>query len=200
MSLMHQPFPAVYHFAWYLSSDTDEHVDIKGKYRCPDKRLEEFKRACDNNYEDPESEKVKLDYVVTCDGDIVETLASFEERLRRQDYTDYAVVLLEFGCVLDKYLDFIETHLRNHDSPYEITICKVPSYVHRSTHVEHMFKWDPRLHVEDSTWFHDYFVRCYIDDRSYCFLKLNKKGEEEPEGPYKVVPNAIDDEKRVMST
>jgi hypothetical protein len=168
------------------------------------------------------NEKVRLDFVR--EKSIVATLTAFEDRLRQEDYTDNAVVVLELDEGYDGTLDFVRRHLQSldyEDVPYEITVCKVPMYVHRSSQVDTMF--DESLNFGG---YDDYF---FVDEEdAFCFIWVQKKGtllkrkfeddeekretkrklhfeeeeEEEHSGAYKVEvdvdPNAIDDEKRVM--
>lgn len=182
-----------------------------------DHRDDFLRQNCVN--EDRGNEKVKLDFVRG--RSIVATLVSFEERLSRQDYTDSAIVVLEFdGDFLreDGTFDFIRKHLQrlDCDMPYEITTCKVPMYVHRSSSELTMFDETCDLGEYDDDFFED-------NDVSFCFIRVQKKRKrkfehedkedrvakksskidfEEPAGAYKVEvevdPNAIDDEKRVM--
>src|SRR6056300_272562 len=207
-------------FASFLSGEQDG-----GKTRFLDDRHRECFLQTNTVDDEEGNEKIKLDFV--CATNYIETLIEFEKRVRREEYTENATVVLEFEDILtidSCTLEFVKTHLRLLNLPYEISICKVPTYVQRSVSMDMMFVED----MDFDEYFAEYDKNFFIDVEEYhvafCFIKLRKKDskrkldlgdedretkrrldfeeeEEEPEGPYKVEvddadPNAIDDEKR----
>ena len=209
-------------FASFLSGEQDG-----GKTRFLDDRHRECFLQTNTVDDEEGNEKIKLDFV--CETNYIETLIEFEKRVRREEYTENATVVLEFEDILtidSCTLEFVKTHLRLLNLPYEISICKVPTYVQRSVSMDMMFVED----MDFDEYFAEYDKNFFIDVEEYhvafCFIKLRKKDskrkldlgdedretkrrldfeeeEEEPEGPYKVEvddadPNAIDDEKRVV--
>ena len=190
----------------------DTHCDLaNGRIRfLSDDHREEFLRNefDGEDYLDPVTEKVKLDFVR--EKSVVISLSTFEQRLDEDEYADDAIVVLEFNESYDTALDFVQQHMENLNreiASHEISFCKVPTYVHRSSQVETMFNENI-----DFEGYRDYF---FVDEwNAFCFLRLQKKNnkrkfealEDDDDDDdltgckvqVEVNPDAIDDEKRVM--